>query len=167
MTKARQSVVRGLLAVAATASFVGLARAEETVTFVGWGGNGQDQMGVHWCEPFTAKTGIKCIHDGPTDYGKIQAMVEAGNVVWDVVDVEVAFAHQAGAKGLLEPLDYSIIDASRVDPAFVFEYGIGSMTWSWVIAYNKEEASGLVPPEAAATTTQSPGSGRPTSTRPR
>jgi putative spermidine/putrescine transport system substrate-binding protein len=142
---ANKSALRGLLAVAATASLVGMARAEDTVTFVGWGGNGQDMMAKHWCQPFTDKTGIKCIQDGPTDYGKIKAMVEAGNTVWDVVDVEVAFAQQAGAQGLLEPLDYSIIDASRVDPAYVFEYGIGSMTWSWVNAYNKSELNGQEP----------------------
>lgn len=145
MSKVRQGVVRGLLAMAATLSLAGLARAEGTVTFVGWGGNGQDMMGKHWCEPFTAKTGIKCIHDGPTDYGKIKAMVEAGNTVWDVVDVEVAFAHKFCAEGMLEKLDYSVIDASRVDPQYVFECGIGAMTWSWVNAYNKSELNGAVP----------------------
>ena len=115
---------------------IGCALAEETVTFVGWGGEGQDAMKKAWTDPFEKATGIKVVHDGPTDYGKFKAMVESGNVTWDVVDVEGSFAYKAAAEGLLEPLDYSIIDQAGVDPRYVFDYGIGSNTWSWVLGYN-------------------------------
>lgn len=145
MSKVRQAIGRGLLATAAAMALAGPAQADDSVTFVGWGGYGQDQMRVHWTDPFTEKTGIPVVQDGPTDYGKLKAMVDAGNVVWDVVDVEGSFAYKAGAEGLLEPLDYSVIDASRVDPAYVFEYGIGSLTWSWVIGYNRDALGGAEP----------------------
>lgn len=145
MSKVRQGMMRGLLAAAASVSLAGFAQASESVTFVGWGGYGQDQMRVHWTDPFTEKTGIPVVQDGPTDYGKLKAMVEAGNVVWDVVDVEGSFAYKSGAEGLLEPLDYSIIDVSRVDPAYVFEYGVGSLTWSWVIGYNLDALDSAEP----------------------
>ncbi len=46
-------------------------------------------------------------------------MVEAKGVTWDVVDVEGDYAIQAGEKGLLEKLDFSVIDKASLDPRFV------------------------------------------------
>ena len=60
-------------------------------------------------DPFTKKTGIAVLEDGPTDYGKLKAMVESGNVTWDVVDVEGFFAHKLAQEGLLEPIDYGVV----------------------------------------------------------
>src|SRR5690348_15613420 len=94
-----------MAALVASTVGIGCAFAQETVTFVGWGGEGQDAMKKAWADPFEAATGIKVLQDGPTDYGKFKAMVESGNVTWDVVDVEGSFAYKAAAEGLLEPLD--------------------------------------------------------------
>lgn len=107
-----------------------------SLTFVSWGGTTQEAQMKHWAKLFEEKTGIKVLEDGPTDYGKFKAMVESGDVKWDVVDVEGDFAYQAAKDGLLEPLDFSIIDKSDLDPAFVFDYGVGSFAYSFVNAYN-------------------------------
>ena len=81
------------LAIAALCS-TGIANvnAQESINFVSWGGSTQDAQTEAWALPFTGKTGIKVIQDGPTDYGKLKAMVESGNVQWDIVDVEADFA---------------------------------------------------------------------------
>lgn len=108
----------------------------QSITFSSWGGTTQDAQTKHWAEPFTEDTGIAVVQDGPTDYGKFQAMVEADAVNWDVVDVEFDFALQAGQMGLLEPLDFDIIDKSQLDPRFVSDYAVGSFYYSFTLGWN-------------------------------
>ncbi|MFO1073049.1 MAG: ABC transporter substrate-binding protein [Geminicoccaceae bacterium] len=111
------------------------------MVFTSWGGTTQDAQTAAWAKPFTAKTGTTVLQDGPTDYGKIKAMVESGNVGWDVVDVEGDYAAQAGPAGLLEPLDFSVIDKSRLDPRFVTDHSVGSFYYSFVIGCNAAAVS--------------------------
>lgn len=111
------------------------------MVFTSWGGTTQDVQKSAWADPFTAKTGIKVLQDGPTDYGKIKAMVEAAGVTWDVVDVEGDYAIQAGANGLLEKLDFKTIDKTSLDPRFVTDYSVGSFYYSFVIGCNKDAVS--------------------------
>src|SRR5262245_15249514 len=98
--------------------------AAGSLTFVSWGGTTQDGQKASWADPFTKETGIDVLQDGPTDYGKLKAMIDAGNTVWDVVDVEGDYAYQAAESGLLEPIDYSIVKKDNLDPRFSFEYGV-------------------------------------------
>ncbi len=104
----------GLLSITSQATM-----AAESVNFVSWGGSTQDAQKQAWADPFSKASGITVVQDGPTDYGKLKAMVESGNVQWDVVDVEADFALRAAAEGLLEPLDFSIIQRDKIDPRFV------------------------------------------------
>jgi len=113
----------------------GSAAAQQQMVFTAWGGTTQDAQYASWGVPFTAETGIAVVQDGPTDYGKLRAMVEAGSVTWDVVDVEYEYALQAAEKGLLEPLDFSIIDRAAIDPRFVTDHVVGSFYFSFVIGY--------------------------------
>ncbi|MBF6029238.1 ABC transporter substrate-binding protein [Pseudomonas sp. P115] len=122
----------GLLATASHA-----AVAAESVNFVSWGGSTQDAQKQAWADPFSKASGITVVQDGPTDYGKLKAMVESGNVQWDVVDVEADFALRAAAEGLLEPLDFSVIQRDKIDPRFVTDHGVGSFFFSFVLGYNE------------------------------
>ena len=58
------------------------------MVFTSWGGTTQEAQKKAWVDPFATTSGITVKEDGPTDYGKLKAMVESGNVDWDVVDVE-------------------------------------------------------------------------------
>jgi putative spermidine/putrescine transport system substrate-binding protein len=118
------------------------AAKSKSLTFVSWGGTTQDAQMKYWGAPFEQKTGIKVVADGPTDYGKFKAMVESKDVKWDVVDVEGDFAYQAAKDGLLEPLDFSVIDKTQLDPDFIFDHGVGSFSYSFVNAYNTQKISG-------------------------
>ena len=91
------------------------AQAADSLNFVSWGGTTQDAQKDAWAVPFTKATDIKVVQDGPTDYGKLKAMVESGNVQWDVVDVEADFALRAASEGLLEPLDFTQIKRDKID----------------------------------------------------
>ncbi|MFO1143228.1 MAG: ABC transporter substrate-binding protein [Amaricoccus sp.] len=121
-------------------SVAAIPAAAADMVFTSWGGTTQDAQTAAWATPFTAESGVNVLQDGPTDYGKIKAMVEAGNVSWDVVDVEGDYAAQAGKAGLLEPLDFTVIDKSKLDPRFVTDYSVGSFYYSFVIGCNKDAA---------------------------
>ena len=108
----------------------------DPLVFTSWGGTTQDAQSENWAAPFSAASGTDVVQDGPTDYGKLQAMVEANAVSWDVVDVEFDYALQAGAAGLLEPLDFSVIDRSALDPRFVSDFAVGSFYYSFVMGYS-------------------------------
>ena len=45
--------------------------------------------------------------------------------------------------GLLEQLDFSVIDKSKLDPRFVTDYSVGSFYYSFVIGCNKDAVRGV------------------------
>jgi putative spermidine/putrescine transport system substrate-binding protein len=116
-------------------------QAEEMV-FTSWGGTTQEAQAKSWAEPFTTETGIKVLQDGPTDYGKLKAMVDSGSVSWDVVDVEMDFAIKAAKDGLLEPIDFNVVPKADLDPRFTTDHAVGSFYYSFVLAWNKGAVSG-------------------------
>lgn len=124
-----------ITALAFTLTLSGAAFADDMV-FTSWGGTTQDAQKAAWADKFTEATKINVLQDGPTDYGKIKAMVEANSVNWDVVDVEGDYAVQAGNAGQLEKLDFSVIDKTKLDPRFVTDYSVGSFYFSFVIGCN-------------------------------
>ncbi|WP_428030437.1 ABC transporter substrate-binding protein [Ancylobacter sp.] len=116
---------------------LGVAIAQSnTLVFTSWGGTTQDAQKKDWAEPFTKKSGIAVKQDGPTDYGKLKAMVESGNVAWDVVDVEADFAAAAAKEGLLEPIDFGVVNRADLDPRFVSDHAVGSFYYSFVLGFN-------------------------------
>lgn len=115
---------------------LGASAQANDLVFSSWGGTTQDAQKAAWADKFMVSTGINVVQDGPTDYGKLKAMVEANGVTWDVVDVEGDYAAQAGPKGLLEKLDFTVIDKAKLDPRFVTDYSVGSFYYSFVIGCN-------------------------------
>lgn len=124
---------------------IAAAQAQSSMVFTSWGGTTQQAQQKDWAAPFTKTTGIKVLQDGPTDYGKFKAMVESGNVSWDVVDVEGDFAQAAAKAGLLAPIDLPAADAAQLDPRFNSPDAVGSFYYSFVIAYNKSKFKGDAP----------------------
>jgi putative spermidine/putrescine transport system substrate-binding protein len=130
-------IKRFIVSLSFTAAMTMAAHAGDMV-FTSWGGTTQDAQKAAWADPFAAAAGVKVLQDGPTDYGKLKAMVDSGNVTWDVVDVEYDFAIAAAKAGLLEPLDFKAIDKKSIDPRFVTDNAVGSFYYSFVLGYNKD-----------------------------
>jgi putative spermidine/putrescine transport system substrate-binding protein len=128
----------------------GTALAAEPISFVSWGGTTQDAQKSAWADGFSKSSGTPVVMDGPTDYGKLKAMVDSGNVQWDVVDVEADFALRAAAEGLLEPMDFKLIDRSKLDPRFVSDHGVGSFYFSFVLGFNESKVGASKPDDWAA-----------------
>ncbi|SAL76313.1 extracellular solute-binding protein [Caballeronia arvi] len=122
-----------------------LAQAAEPIVFTSWGGTTQSSQQKGWAQPFAQANGINVLMDGPTDYGKLKAMVESGNVTWDVVDVEGDFAYAAQAAGLVEPIDYNVVKKDELDPRFATPGAVGSFYYSFVLGYSKAKYASVQP----------------------
>jgi putative spermidine/putrescine transport system substrate-binding protein len=59
---------------------------------------------------------IKIIQDAPVNYAKLQAMVEAGNVTWDLVEGGPGFGLGPQHTKLLEKVDCTIVPCDRLQP---------------------------------------------------
>jgi putative spermidine/putrescine transport system substrate-binding protein len=116
----------------------------KTITFVDYGGTAADAMARAYTTPFAKRTGVKMLHDAPYDPAKLKAQVQAGRVTWDVVNGDTLTAIDFCRKGLLEPIDPSILDG--VDP----KYKTGKCVvpvdvYASVLAYDKSKFSGNPP----------------------
>ncbi|MFT4002238.1 MAG: ABC transporter substrate-binding protein [Rhizobium sp.] len=129
-------------------AMAGIAAAEESIVVVGQGGSYQEAQRKAFFEPFTKASGIRIIEQSPPDYGKFQAMVESGNVEWDVVDVGQGFVLRGAKRNLLEPIDYAANGIAKDDFSadLVTGYSVPSIVWSTTLNYNTD----LVKPESAA-----------------
>lgn len=137
-----KTILTGTVLAAGMAAAIAGAAAAQDMVFTSWGGTTQDAQAASWAAPFTEKNGVNVRQDGPTDYGKLKAMVDSGNVDWDVVDVEYDFAIAAAQMGLLEPIDFGVVDRAAIDPRFVTDHAVGSFYYSFVIGYNKDALPG-------------------------
>lgn len=108
-----------------------------TMSFASYGGiyqEGQEESAV---KGFMEESGAEVLSDGPTDYAKIQAQVESGNVTWDVVDTGSTFA-LAHCGELFEELDYDIIDTSHMPENLVSDCAVPAMTYAYVMMYSTD-----------------------------
>lgn len=116
--------------------------AEIELVLANWGGDAIPAMTSAFIEPFEKETGIRVTIDGsgPT-HGKVKAMVESGKTTWNVFDGDAFGAIQFGKEGLLEPIDYSIIDKGKVRPGFAWDFGVCGYFYSYILAYDSSKFS--------------------------
>src|SRR3984957_240046 len=104
---------RGLL-IAGTAALAvpHIARAAaKSIVVANTGGAFEAAMDAALIKPFTAKTGIEVVKTVNV-YAKLKAMVEANAVDWDVAQLDSTAAATFANQGLLEKLDYGVINKS-------------------------------------------------------
>jgi putative spermidine/putrescine transport system substrate-binding protein len=136
-------VRRGSLAVAVAAALSAAACGGggggdgDTITFVSWGGAYQDAQTAAYLDDYEAETGVTVRQDGPTDYARIISMVEAGEVTWDVVDIEGNFGIGDSTQ-YLEPIDYSVVPGDEILEGLADEYRVGMIQYATVLGYNTE-----------------------------
>lgn len=108
----------------------------ETLTFVSYGGIYQDGQEAA-LEDFVEKSGVKLYSDGPTELAKVQAQVESGNVLWDVVDTGdyMPYVH---CGTLFQKLDFSKIDTSKIPEGQVGDCSVPAMNYGVMYLYNKD-----------------------------
>jgi len=146
----------GVFAASAVAVMLCTAAAEaaDSITVASFGGAYSASQKKAYTEPFQKEMGTVV---NMTDYngglGEIRAQVEAGNVTWDVVDVEMQDAVRGCDDGLFEPLtDLKLPaapDGTKADEDFLMgtltDCGVGSIVWSTILAYRNDAFPGKKP----------------------
>ena len=144
-----------VLATAALSLVAGSALAEE-MTIVSWGGAYSKSQLKAYHEPYSANTGVMIINDDSagTAVPKLRAMNEAGNVTWDVVDVEAGPAMQLCDEGLAMEIDHDFMLADAPDGTLAsVDFGdfivsdcfIPQIVYSYTVGY-RNDMVGSTPP---------------------
>lgn len=116
--------------------------AANELVVAGWGGPYQEAHRKAHFEPFMKATGIKVIEATFEDpLSRIKAMVEAGNVEWDVVNVGDRHVIVGTRENLLEPIDYKIVPTTDLMPAAVHPRGTGCDMFATAIGYHTRRYS--------------------------
>jgi putative spermidine/putrescine transport system substrate-binding protein len=134
----------------AAASMVSpMALAADSLTVVSWGGAYTKSQVEAYHKPFTSEKGINIVSE---DYNggiaEIKAQVEAGNVTWDVVDVEYSDAVRACDEGLAYEIDKSMLppapDGTPAADDFIagaldVDCAVANIVWSTIYAYDSSK----------------------------
>lgn len=148
----RQFTLTALLGTTAVLALRGapaLAQPKQLV-LANWGGDATAAYEAAYGKPFTEQTGIPLVQDGagPTE-GAIAAQVQSGKPAWDVVDVDAFSAQTLGKQGMLVPIDYAVVDKTKIREGFTWEFCAGTYMLSYVLAYDKTKY-GDNPPQSMA-----------------
>jgi putative spermidine/putrescine transport system substrate-binding protein len=131
--------LRSLLGSAAVfAAMSGASIAADDITIASWGGAYQESQRQAYFTPFRGEGNkvTEVEHVGEID--KIRAMVESGNVTWDVVDLDTQTALAACGEGLLEVIDWTKLgmDRTRFVGGDLQDCAVPTIIYATVIAYN-------------------------------
>ncbi len=109
---------------------------------VSYGGAYQDAQRAAFFEPYGKERGIR-LSEGTYGggYGAFRDSIADGKSGWDVVDVEGNMVLLGGKEGLLEPIDYNVVPKTGLMPEAVNEYGVGVMSFSYLLAWNSDSIS--------------------------
>jgi putative spermidine/putrescine transport system substrate-binding protein len=92
-------------------------------------------------DPFSQLTGVKIV-EADSDPAKLKAMVESGNLEWDLGQFDAGDAASAGKQNLLEPLDYSVIPKDQLIPDTAQEYYVIADVAGLTVAWNTSAVTG-------------------------
>lgn len=110
--------------------------ADKSVTIASWGGSYQEAQSKALFEPAAANTGIEVKQETYGGMSDVRLQVQTGQVTLDIVASGSGSAARAAAEGLLEKLDYSVIDVSSFYPSLYSDYCVGGDVFSTVYAWN-------------------------------
>lgn len=144
-------LARSLMAATAMTAVTLSTQAQE-LTVVSFGGAYGAAQKVHMIDPFMEETGVRILfEDYSGGVAELKAQVESGNILWDVVDIEVIDLERACAEGLLETIPRDILPPGADGTAALQDFypealenecGVGVIFWSTIFAYNRNAFPG-------------------------
>lgn len=105
------------------------------VVVADWGGAIQDAEKKYLYGPFTKETGIEVVISGPPSIAKIKAMVDTGNVEWDLVAGGLADVLALG-RDYFEEFPSSVTNVAGVDAKYVDKQAVAYYVFSSNIGWN-------------------------------
>lgn len=114
--------------------------ASKKLVVVNWGGDAVPAFEAALTKPYASDKGINVQIDGSgPSRGAMQAQFESGAVSWDVCDCDPGGSKSLGANGMVEPIDYTVVDKSQVEEGFAYEFSVANYFLSYVIAYDAQK----------------------------
>lgn len=129
--KAIMTIAAGLMATTAIAQ-------DKSVTIASWGGSYQEAQSKALFQPAEKNTGIAVKEETYGGMSDVRLQVTSGQVTYDIVVSGSGSAARAANEGLLEPLDYDVIDVSTFYDGLYSDYCIGGDVFSVVPAWNTD-----------------------------
>lgn len=117
-----------------------LSAGAHAFTVISFGGASGEAMQEAYYTPFSEQHGVRVTAgDYNGEFARIRAMVETGNISWDVVEVESPELARGCFEGLFVPIDWDRLGIQdQLMPEAVTECGVGIMVWSTVLAYDAD-----------------------------
>jgi putative spermidine/putrescine transport system substrate-binding protein len=121
------------------------AAANELV-LVNWGGDAIKAYDAAYGQAFQKETGITVKEDGtgPTE-GAVAAQYKSGKPTWDLVDIDPFSAITLGGQGMMEPIDYNVVDRKKMREGFGWDYAASTYFYSYVLAYDSKKYGDKAP----------------------
>ena len=148
------------MTLAGTSAFAD-AHMADSMTIVSWGGAYSASQQGAYHDPYIANTGITIINDESSSeaVAKLRAMNEAGNVTWDLVDVEAADAIRLCDEGLALEIDHDEMLAAGADgstasddfgDSIISDCFIPQIVFSTTVGYRTDMVGDTPPTEICA-----------------
>jgi putative spermidine/putrescine transport system substrate-binding protein len=127
-----------------------MAFAGDQLVLANWGGDAIAAFDEAFGLRFGADTGIAVRIDGsgPTE-GAIKAQITSKKIIWDVIDADANLGIAFGKEGVLEPLDYNVIDRAKIRKGYDYEFGTPGYFFSYVLAYDSAKFGDEAPKSPA------------------
>lgn len=132
----------------AAAGAAGAARAQAgvTITVNGSGGSLAQILTRIYEQPFTQATGIRVRATAPVSLARLRAMVETGNMEWDLTELGAHDLIEAERNGWVQEIDWNVVDPERRLPDIArHRFGMVTSTFSTVLAFRSDRFGGRRP----------------------
>jgi putative spermidine/putrescine transport system substrate-binding protein len=114
--------------------------AQTRTVFVNtWGGSWTAAEEAAFFKPFTEATGILVRTVAPVSYAKLKAQVQSGRYEWDVTAMNQSDWLRAEREGLVEPIDWTVVQKDKLFPDAVFANGISYCALGTNLCYRKDK----------------------------
>ena len=123
----------------AVKDFPAKLKGSGVVRVCSYGGAFQAAQRKAYFEPFQELSGIKVQESEGPDIAKVKAMVDTGNVEYDVGEFDRASMVNLARKGdYWEPIDYSLFDVENIDKTFREKDSVAMLPYGQMIGYRTD-----------------------------
>lgn len=118
-----------------------------TLLVTSWGGEYEDAQAAAIFEPFQRLTGAR-ITTQRTDIRELRRQVEAGETKWDLCDILVEDVLPLANIGVLEEIDYNIVDATGVFSELKTTFSLPASYYTTIMSYRDDAWPGMTGPQS-------------------